>query len=266
MDMWQGVKSAEGREVVAVGQILLWNHFSFHNSQLKKKQKTACTKRPSGNRSNRPSDSWVVKAILPFQELVLSFLKLSVVHIPKQTFCSVRGELMKRMSSWREFDFNPVAASPDCAYPWAHIKALSHLVGSLSLFLLDITLRSLLCAAPLNVICFVPAMGIIPSNLGMFPFPVCEVIHITTVMHYELCKPSICVLWLDPLTQARTVNGQDFCFSSFTPMWDLLSVHHRPKGPQSIYLFTTLGLHATCYFSLPVLFVFACSSLWALAL
>lgn len=207
-----------------------------------------------------------MKSILPVQELVLSFLKLSVEHGPKQTFCPIRGEFMKRMSSRREFDFNPVAASPDCAYPWAHIKALSHLVGSLSLFLLDITFRSLLCAAPLNVICFVPAMGIIPSNLGTFLFPVCEVIHIATVMHYELCKPSICVLWLDPLTQAWTVNGQDFCFSSFTSMWGLLSVHHRSQGPQSIYLFTTLSFHATCYYSLPVLFVFACSSLWALSL
>lgn len=130
--------------------------------------------------------------------------------------------------------------SPDRAYPWAHFKALSHLVGSLSPFLLGTTFRSLLCAAPLNVICFVPAMGIIPSDLKFFPFPVCEVIHIAAVMHYELCKPSVCVLRLDPLTQARSVNGQDFFFSGVRPVWDLLSVHHRPQG----LLITSVNLTA----------------------
>lgn len=120
--------------------------------------------------------------------------------------------------------------SPDHAYPWAHFKALSHLVGCLSPFLLGITFQSLLCAAALNVICFVPVMGIVPSNWGFFPFPVCEVIHIAAVMRYELCEPGVCVLQLDPLTQARSVNGQDFCFSSFSPAWDLLTVHQRPQG------------------------------------
>lgn len=120
--------------------------------------------------------------------------------------------------------------SSDHAYPWAHFKAPRQLVGSLSPFLLAITFRSLRCAAPLNVICFVPAMGIIPSDLRLFPFPVCEVIHVAAVMHYQLCKQSVCVLWLDPLTQARSVNGKDFYFSGFRPVWDLLSVHHRPQG------------------------------------
>lgn len=158
---------------------------------------------------------------------------------------------MKRISSWREFNFNPVAASPDCAYPLSTHQSyepprwLSQPV-SFGHHLPKFTMR---CGPQRDLFCSSHGDYRIPCNLGIFPFPVCEVIHIATVMHYELCKPSVCVLWLDPLTEARTVNGQDFCFSSFTPMWDLLLVHHRPQGTRSIYLFTTLGLHAICYFS-----------------
>lgn len=124
----------------------------------------------------------------------------------------------------------------------------------LSPILLGITFQSLRCAGALNGICFVPAMGIIPSDLGFFSFPVCEVIHIGAVMHYELCESGVCVLRLDPLTQARSVNGQDFCFSSFTPAWALLSVHHRPQGLliTSVNVSVLFMLHASfpCWSSL----------------
>lgn len=110
MDMWQGVKSAAGREVMAPGQILWEKQFRFHNSQLKKEQKTTCTNQLSGSCSNRPSDSWMVKAILPFWAWAFwSFLRRMA---PKQTFCWSQGELMNRRSSWREFGFNPVVCHP----------------------------------------------------------------------------------------------------------------------------------------------------------
>lgn len=156
--------------------------------------------------------------------------------------------------------------SPDHAYPWAYFKALSHFVGSLSPFLLGITFQSWLCAAPLNVICFVPAMGIIPGDSGFFPSPVCEVIHIAAVMHYELCKPSVCVLRLDPLTQARSVNGQDFCFSEFQTCVGFAVGTPQATGASHHLCQCSSTLRAICFFPLLVLFVFACSSLWTLTL
>lgn len=119
--------------------------------------------------------------------------------------------------------------SPDHAYPWAYFKALSHLVGALSPFLLGITFRSLLCAAPSTWFVLFQPWGLYRETWDS-SFP--------CVWGYSHChcyalwalQAHSCVLRLDPLTWARSVNGQDFCFCSFRPVWDLLSVHHRPQG------------------------------------
>lgn len=82
---------------------------------------------------------------------------------------------------------------------------------ALSAHSLDITLRSLLSAGTLQRDLFCYSQEDYTQHLGTGPFPVREVIHIPTVMHYELWESeltSVCVLSLGSLTQARPVNGE----------------------------------------------------------
>lgn len=153
-----------------------------------------------------------------------------------------------------------------------HTSKLSANMMALSAHSLDITFRSLLSAGTPQRDLFCSSQGDYTQHLGIGPFPVCEVIHIQTVMHYEPWESrltSVCVLWLGSLTQARPVNGLDCSFSSFRLVWDSLPTHHNPQGVlitshNLAVLCRSWSLHATCYFLLLFLSVFARSSSWTL--
>lgn len=116
----------------------------------------------------------MVRVSPPFKELVsgprfqLSFLKLSLVQTPfcqEQTFCWSPGELQTWVSSWKLFGFNPFET-----IPWS-CTLLSTLQSSVppcwlsQPFLWTSPSKVYYVLVPLNMICFVPAKGIIPSNL-----------------------------------------------------------------------------------------------------
>lgn len=154
-----------------------------------------------------------------------------------------------------------------------HTSKLSTTTMALSAHSLDITFRSLLSACAPQRDLFCSSQGDYTQLLGIGPSPaVCEVIHIATVMYYELWESglaSVCVLWLGSLTQARPVNGLDCSFSSFRLVWDSLPTHHNPQGvlitsDNLAVLSRSTSLHATCYFPLLFLSVFAHSSSWTL--
>lgn len=182
------------------------------------------------------------------------------------------GELLNGVGCWKLFGFNPVAASP-----WS-CRLLSVLQSSAPPWwlsqpiLLDITFRSLLSAGTPQRDLFCSSRGDYTQHLGIGPFPVCEVIHFPTVMHYELWEcglASVCVLRLGSLTQARPVNGLDCSFSSFSLVWDSLPTYHNPQGflitsHNLVVLCKSRSLHATYHFLPLFLSVFACSSSWTL--
>ncbi len=148
---------------------------------------------------------------------------------------TVYGEAkFRRTSECRKlFGLNPAEASP-----WSYrvLSTLQSLASPRQLSQPVLwTSPSEVCspAVPMNVICFVPAWGIIPNTSGLdLSVCVCEVIHSPTVMHYELWKSwlvSACVLLLGSLTQARPVNGLDGSFS-FRLQWDSLPTYRNPQG------------------------------------
>lgn len=170
----------------------------------------------------------------------LSWSSWSFLQHKTNTSCWSGGELTSRMSSWREFCFNPVAAIPWSCIPLSALQSsepprwLSHPFP----FGHHLPKFTMCCSLQRDLFC--SSHGDYAEQLGIVPFPVCEVIHIAAVMHHELCKPNVCVLWLDLLTQARSFNGKDFCLSRFRPVWDLLLVHHRPQW----LLITSVNLSA----------------------
>lgn len=152
-----------------------------------------------------------------------------------------------------------------------YTSKLSTTMMALSAHSLDITFRSLLSPSTPQHDLFCSSQGDYTQHLGIGPFPVCEVIHIPTVMYYELWESgltNICVLWLGSLTQARPVNGLDCSFSRFRLVWDSLLTHLNPQGVLTTshnlaVLSRSWSLHATCYFLLLFL-CFALSSSWTL--
>ncbi len=67
-----------------------------------------------------------------------------------------------------------------------HTSKLSATMMALSAHSLDITFRSLPSAGTPQRDLFCSRQGDYTQHHGIGPFPVCEVIHIPTVMHYEL--------------------------------------------------------------------------------
>lgn len=112
MDMWQGVKSAAGREVMAPGQILWEKQFHFHNSHLKRSRKLPAQISCVAVAQTVPATLEWWKPFSHSGSLSWAFWSFLRRMAPKQTFCWSRGELMNRRSSWREFGFNPVACHP----------------------------------------------------------------------------------------------------------------------------------------------------------
>lgn len=129
---------------------------------------------------------------------------------------------------------------------------------ALSAHSLDVTFRSLLSASAPHCDLFCSSQRDYTQHLGIGPFPVCEVIHIATVMHYGLWESrlsSVCVLWLGSLTQTTPVNGLYCSFSSLRLVWYSLSTHRNPQGVlitshNLVVLSRSWSLHATCYFLL----------------
>lgn len=134
---------------------------------------------------------------------------------------------------------------PDHANSWAHFKAQHHHHGSLCLFF-GLHLQKF----PPRHDLFCSSWGYYAQCLGIGPFPVCEVIHFLTVMHYELWESrlaGVCVLWLGSLTPASPVNRLD---RSFRLVWDSLPTQCSPRGgPQHAAQFNCmlLELNPSCY-------------------
>lgn len=225
----------------------------------------------------------MVRDILLFKldsgtHLEFSFEELSVAQTPPHRRINIllkrpsSGELLNEVSCWKLFGFNPVAASTWSCRLMSTLQKLSTTKMAHSAHSLDITFRSLLSAGTPQRDPFCSSQGDYTKHLGIGPSPVCEVIHISTVMHYELWESelvSICVLLLGSLTQATPVNGLDCSFSSFRHVWDSLPTLHNPQGvfitsDNLAALSRSWSFHATCYFLLLFLSVFACSSSWTL--
>lgn len=81
---------------------------------------------------------------------------------------------------------------------------------------------------PLTVICFVPAEGIIPSDLGL------DLSLSVRLSTFPLLRESrlavVCVPWLGALTPATSVNGLDWSFSGFRLVWDFAAYTPNPSG------------------------------------
>lgn len=150
-----------------------------------------------------------------------------------QTFCCKlpsSGELLNEVGCWKLFGFNPVSASlwlcrllsilQSSAPPWWLSQPILWTSPSEVYYLL-VALHDLFCSS----------RGDFTQHPGIGPFPVCEVIHILTVILYELWElrlDGVCVLWLDTVTQARPANGLDCIFSGFS-LWDLLPTDQNPQ-------------------------------------